>query len=106
MSNRFAYPTPLTNVRIANGRVCLDMRPKELGLPPITDTTTEAWKLLPTRFEELCERVYLTDVNTPNPKVMITHPALEDSGRRFEVSLRVQGIVQSVNIAPLGNWTG
>lgn len=91
---------------LANGHLCTDMWPKGTAPPSVpTDGTKEPWKLLPVRFEELCERVFLTDTNSPNPKVMITHPALEGTSR-FEVSLRLQGVVQNVNISPLGNWTG
>lgn len=98
---------PRADASTANGRLCTDMWPKGTGPSSLpTVDPKEPWKLLPVQFEELCERVFLTDVHTPHPKVMITHPTLADDLRRFEISLRLQGIVQNVNIAPLGNWTG
>ena len=77
-----------------------------MGRPLATQNTPADWQILPTSFEELCDRVSFDAVGTSPPKVLLNHPQLEQDGIAMEFTIRVQGVVAETNLSVLGNWTG
>lgn len=64
-----------------------------------------AWRLLPTEYEELCERVSVNGYGQYSNRAVFVHPDLE-SEDPVVLALRIQGVVTDININAMGNWTG
>lgn len=83
------------------------MWPNDLGLGPQEVQEIDeiaAWRVLPSGFELLCERVAVDGASTMSPRVLLTHPQLEEQNQMVEMTVRLQGFVAEVNLGALGNW--
>ncbi|OBZ71252.1 hypothetical protein A0H81_08556 [Grifola frondosa] len=87
------------------------MWPYDIGIP-IKDIATlkklPAWKVMPATAEEISEWLVVESIESKVDRVerptVLYHPSLKD--KKTRVTIRLQGFVESINLAPLGNWDG
>jgi hypothetical protein len=72
----------------------------------------EDWQIVPTSFEGICEWVYILhnpqSIEGSRSYLLLYKSPGETANPEFvyPVTLRIQGIIKSCNIAPLGSWNG
>ncbi|EMD30845.1 hypothetical protein CERSUDRAFT_78576 [Gelatoporia subvermispora B] len=104
------------NMAIAVGDTLLrEWWPDNIGLPDGDDrilADLEDREKVPDTFECLCLQTYVSRASTVVDKTRlyrvlhyIDSPATGTISPRYEVNIRIQGYIQSMNLTPYGNWT-
>ncbi|KAI1789018.1 hypothetical protein LXA43DRAFT_1183516 [Ganoderma leucocontextum] len=93
---------------VHDGKLCRDMWPKYLArFPNDLDepSTLPKSRLLPSAYEDLCERVAVVGNLNRGVDVLAIHPE-QNPGEAPGLCVRLQGIVGQVSLTPRGNWNG
>ncbi|OBZ67374.1 hypothetical protein A0H81_12738 [Grifola frondosa] len=94
-----------------NGGLTRELWPSHIGIPlndHDSEKTLPAWKLMPDNFEDISAWGVVEPVASPvdgiERSMWIYHPTMKSS--KTKVTVRIQGFVDAINIAPLGDWDG
>ncbi len=69
--------------------------------------TLPGWRVVPESYDELCAwAVVVPDESTKGNSLLLYSPDVYPVEDLMRVSLVMHGVVQAVNLKPLGNWNG
>lgn len=101
------YYTECTSNRIAvNDQQCRTHWVNNLGVIEPLPANVPVWRVFPTDYESLCERIAVDGFGYFDRQALFSHPDLEAEGRSVALALRVQGLVADLKINTTGNWNG
>ncbi|OBZ67200.1 hypothetical protein A0H81_13002 [Grifola frondosa] len=102
-------------IKASNLVFARDLWPSQIGRP-IRDhddaDTLPMWRVMPHDFDELCGWAVVegdTSAHEGARRTVVVYDPLVHQGRNgsmCQVTVRLQGFIESVNLNPLGNWSG